>query len=63
MPTTIDFLRHGEVTGGSYYRGSTDDQLTQSGWQQMNSTVENQSWNHIISSPLHRCLDFAQDMN
>ncbi|MCK5478181.1 MAG: histidine phosphatase family protein [Methylococcales bacterium] len=63
MPTTIDFLRHGEVAGGSYYRGSTDDLLTKLGWQQMNNAVANQSWDHIISSPLHRCLDFTQDIN
>ncbi|MEE9339651.1 MAG: histidine phosphatase family protein [Methylococcaceae bacterium] len=60
MITTVDFLRHGEVAGGSYYRGSTDDLLTELGWQQMNHAVANKHWDYIVSSPLLRCLDFAQ---
>lgn len=63
MLTTVDFIRHGEVAGGSYYRGRTDDLLTKRGWQQMNATVAERSWDHIVSSPLHRCLDFAQQIN
>ena len=59
MQTTVDFLRHGEATGGSYYRGSTNDPLTELGWKQMKRAVVKQSWDHIISSPLERCLDFA----
>ena len=60
MITTIDFLRHGEVSGDSYYRGSTDDPLTKKGWEQMDTAIITQSWEHIISSPLIRCADFAQ---
>ncbi|MCK5829226.1 MAG: histidine phosphatase family protein [Methylococcales bacterium] len=63
MITTIDFLRHGETSGGSYYRGITDDPLTKLGWQQMNSAVASHQWDHIISSPLHRCLDFSQHLS
>ena len=63
MQTTVDFLRHGEVAGGSYYRGSTDDPLTKLGWQQMHHAVADRKWDLIISSPLHRCLDFAQFIN
>ncbi len=63
MITTVDFLRHGEASGGSYYRGSTDDPLTSLGWQQMNKAVADQHWDQIISSPLHRCLDFAQQLS
>ncbi len=63
MITTVDFLRHGEASGGSYYRGSTDDPLTEKGWQQMNHAVADQHWDQIISSPLHRCLDFAQQLS
>ncbi len=59
MSTTIDFLRHGEVAGGTYYRGSTNDPLTKQGWQQMKSAIGEQQWDHIISSPLRRCQDFA----
>jgi alpha-ribazole phosphatase/probable phosphoglycerate mutase len=63
LTTTIDFIRHGEAVGGSYYRGCTNDPLTKHGWQQMNATVANRSWDQIISSPLDRCLDFAQQIN
>ena len=63
MITTVDFLRHGEASGGSYYRGSTDDPLTSLGWQQMNKAVADQYWDQIISSPLHRCLDFSQELS
>ena len=63
MQTTIDFLRHGEASGGSYYRGSTDDPLTPKGWQQMQLAITNHHWDHIISSPLIRCLAFAQQTN
>ena len=63
MQTTVDFLRHGEVAGGSYYRGSTDDPLTEQGWKQMQEAVADQHWDQIISSPLQRCLAFAQQLN
>ncbi len=62
MQTIVDFLRHGEVSGGSYYRGSTDDPLTEFGWQQMQDTVADQHWDLIISSPLQRCLNFAESL-
>lgn len=61
--TTLDFLRHGATTGGSYYRGSTDDPLNKLGWQQMSTAVANRNWDLIISSPLLRCPDFAQHLN
>ena len=58
--TTIDLLRHGEVQGGKYYRGITDDPLTETGWQQMYQAVSGQTAaDIIISSPLKRCLAFA----
>ncbi len=63
MLTTVDFLRHGEVAGGSYYRGCTDDPLTENGRQQMQIAVANRQWDLIISSPLQRCLDFSQQLH
>ena len=61
ITTRIDLLRHGEVLGGQYYRGITDDPLTDKGWQQMQSRVKNRNdWGIIISSPLQRCQKFAQ---
>lgn len=63
MLTTVDFLRHGKVSGGSYYRGSTDDPLTKQGWQQMKNAVADRNWDLIISSPLLRCHEFAQQLH
>jgi len=63
MPDTIiDLLRHGEPRGGSMYRGnSIDDPLSDKGWQQMWQSVgEYSSWQHIISSPMLRCKEFAE---
>ncbi len=61
MQTNIDLLRHGEVLGGSCYRGITDDPLTNKGWQQMQGKLDcNKHWDVIISSPLSRCHNFAK---
>ena len=66
MTTHIDLLRHGETESGHRYCGSSDYPLTQTGWQQMWKAIENQSfesqsfyWQHIVTSPLIRCADFA----
>lgn len=59
--TIIDLLRHGEVEGDATYRGSTDDPLTDHGWQQMVAALENKNhWDIIITSPLMRCREFAE---
>ncbi len=59
---TIDFIRHGEPEGGRLYRGATvDDPLSEKGWRQMWQAVgETCHWDHIVSSPLQRCLAFAE---
>lgn len=58
--TRIDIIRHGEPEGGRRYRGSgVDDPLSQVGWQQMWNAVEDKTWDHIISSPLLRCVEFS----
>ncbi len=64
MTTYIDVIRHGEPVGGRRYRGySIDDPLTKKGWTQMRSAVpEAPKWQHIISSPLKRCLEFSEDL-
>lgn len=66
----IDLLRHGETSLSHTLRGSTDDALTESGWQQMHQTVEQALqqdpntlvWDAIISSPLQRCRVFADEL-
>ncbi len=68
MQTIIDLLRHGETVGGSRFRGSIDDALTEKGWSQMNAAItremtnHTQIWDRIISSPLQRCADFAHKL-
>lgn len=63
VTTTVDLLRHGAVQGGNYYRGSTDDPLTAEGWQQMRTWLKQpQDWTQLVSSPLCRCVDFANEI-
>lgn len=61
--TVIDLLRHGEVDGGEVFRGSTDDPLSDEGWQQMQDALEDISgWDVIITSPLQRCCEFSESL-
>ena len=59
---TFIFLRHGEPVGGKIFRGSSDDPLTEKGWQQMHKAVDSLSFDEIISSPLKRCAEFANKL-
>ena len=61
----LDLLRHGETTLSHTLRGHTDDELTENGWLQMQSTIQQYvaggtNWDVIFSSPLQRCLQVAQ---
>ncbi|MGK0270804.1 MAG: alpha-ribazole phosphatase [Cocleimonas sp.] len=59
--TTIDLLRNGVVEDDAVFCGSTDDMLTDQGWQQMVKALENKNdWDLIVSSPLQRCREFAE---
>jgi alpha-ribazole phosphatase len=60
----IDLMRHGEPVGGRAYRGnSVDDPLTGNGWQQMRNAVgQYTQWDRIITSPLRRCREFAEEL-
>ena len=61
----IDLLRHGETQFSHTLRGHLDDDLTPNGWQQMQSTIEqdtNQTWDVIVSSSLKRCACFAEQL-
>ncbi|WP_151958355.1 histidine phosphatase family protein [Acinetobacter junii] len=60
----LDLLRHGETTLSHTLRGHTDDELTENGWLQMQSTIQQYvaggtNWDVIFSSPLQRCHVFA----
>lgn len=59
--TTIDLLRNGIVEDEAVFCGSTDDVLTDQGWQQMVKALENKNgWDLIVSSSLQRCSEFAE---
>jgi len=62
--TIIDLIRHGQPEGGSVYRGhSVDDPLSELGWSQMWTAVgENTPWQQIITSPMRRCREFAEQL-
>ncbi len=63
--TIIDIIRHGEPKGGRMYRGGgTDHPLSETGWQQMHASAEKNKadWTAIVSSPMRRCRDFADDL-
>jgi alpha-ribazole phosphatase/probable phosphoglycerate mutase len=64
-PTTLfDILRHGEPVGGPRYRGWIDDPLSDRGWQQMRAaTASSRPWDIILSSPMKRCAEFAQELS
>lgn len=62
--TTVDLIRHGEPVGGRKYRGQLDDPLSDEGWRQMRRAVADEvPWDLLISSPLRRCLAFAQELS
>lgn len=59
--TSIELLRHGELEGGDIFRGSTDDALTDNGWQQMVAALDSKNeWDIIITSSLSSCREFAE---
>jgi len=61
--TIIDLLRHGEPEGGHKYRGRLDDPLSARGLAQMRAVIGQRCpWKVVISSPLMRCLAFAQEL-
>lgn len=64
MTTTVDLVRHGEPVGGRAFRGNRiDDPLSETGWQQMRGLLTGDvSWQRVITSPLSRCLEFAEEV-
>ncbi len=62
VTTTVDILRHGECEGGHIFRGSTDVNLSPIGLEQMHgsSAKITEQWDVVVTSPLKRCLVFAE---
>ena len=64
----LDLIRHGEPVGGVRYRGSIDDPLSSTGWNQLTASTQGAlddgcQWQKIISSPMRRCREFAQQLS
>lgn len=61
--TIFDLIRHGEPEGGPMFRGSKDDPLSDTGWQQMrNAIADHEHWDLVLTSPLQRCQAFAREL-
>ena len=61
ITTWFDLIRHGEPEGGPLFRGSKDDPLSDKGWSQMHAAIQSTDcWDAVLSSPLQRCLRFAE---
>ncbi len=60
---TIDLLRHGETTAGKCFLGSTDAQLSETGWRQMHAVKLLSTYDLVVSSPYLRCRAFAQQIS
>lgn len=60
--TRIDFLRHGDPEGEDCFRGSgVDHRLGKKGLSQMKSKLPRKNcWDQVITSPLLRCHEFAE---
>ena len=59
----VDLLRHDETEFGGGFRGSLDDALTETGWEQMRQAVRGSfEWDLIVTSPLQRCARFAVEL-
>ncbi len=66
----VDLLRHGEPEGGAVLRGRIDPALTGTGRRQMRAAAAlcgrdgpagAAPWTRIVSSPLRRCREFAEE--
>ncbi len=66
--TRLVLVRHGEPVGGKRYRGDrVDDPLSELGWRQLESRMQaleqsgQDGFDVVVTSPLVRCRDFAED--
>lgn len=60
--TEILFLRHGEPEDHLRLLGRTDPALSEKGWLQCRTALAEQQFEHIFSSPLKRCREFAESV-
>ena len=61
--TTLDLLRHGEVAGGLCLGSNHDLPTSPTGLADMRGWIEEaDTWQGVISSPLVRCEQFANEL-
>lgn len=59
-PTTLDFLRHGQVVTPNLFCAPPLEPLSMSGWKQLTLATQHGQWDAVVSSPTRRCHDFAK---
>lgn len=60
--THFTLLRHGLPEQADCLLGRTNPPLTEKGWQQMQASSEALKFDLIVSSPLLRCRDYAEQL-
>ncbi len=69
--TVVDIVRHGEHQLGRVVCGITDPGLTEKGWQQLQSRIDEirkipekpaVCWDLCVTSPRKRCREFAESL-
>ncbi len=62
-PAHITILRHGETPLTGLFCGSSDPDLTETGWQELVDRTQGQTWDRVVTSPLKRCHAFAKSLD
>ncbi len=58
--TFIDLVRHGRVATPGLFCASTDEPLSETGWEQLTATTKTAQVDQVITSSSRRCAEFAQ---
>ncbi|MEW6764881.1 MAG: histidine phosphatase family protein [Pseudomonadota bacterium] len=59
--STVTLMHHGATTHPGHFHGQDEVALSPKGTAEMYHTLAGARFDHIISSPLKRCADFARD--
>lgn len=59
-PTTVDFLRHGQVATPDLFCAPSHEPLGIHGWKQLTLATQHGRWDAVVTSPSRRCHDFAR---
>ncbi len=61
-PTHITILRHGDTPLTGLFCGSSDPELTETGWNSLVERTRDRRWDRVVASPLQRCRAFAESL-